>query len=257
MLTEDKMIGLFKRIYKKLGRVYRAMKFYYTVNWTKTLYFNFKKFPFAIAKKLPVFFYGKVKFHDLTGEIIINAPIRRGMIGFGQSFELIKREQGIAEIYLAGTLVCNGNAHFGKDYLVFIGFNSYCEIGDMFAFGSRGKLLCYEKIIFGDYVRVGFESQIIDSNFHPIIDLETGKTRPLTSPIHIGSYTWVGNRTSIMQKTVFPDYCMIGSNSLCNKDYSSLGSNILIGGIPAKLIRANISRDWEGEKEQLKMWMGV
>ncbi|MDQ5929436.1 MAG: hypothetical protein QG594_1215, partial [Bacteroidota bacterium] len=150
-----------------------------------------------------------------------------------------------------------GSVHFGKDYLVFIGFNSYCEIGDMFAFGSRGKLLCYEKIVFGEYVRVGFESQIIDSNFHPIIDLKTREIAPLTTPIHIGSYNWVGNRSSIMQKTITPDYCMIASNSLCNKDYSKHGNNILIGGIPAKIIRTGISRDWEGEREQLRIWMGV
>jgi acetyltransferase-like isoleucine patch superfamily enzyme len=221
------------------------------------VYFNFKKFPFGVAIKLPVFFYGKVKFHDLTGEMILKGPIKRGMIGFGQSFELFKKEQGIAEIYLAGTLVCNGNAHFGKDYLVFIGSKAYCELGDMFAFGSRGKLLCYDKIVFGEYVRVGFESQVIDSNFHPLLDLKTGKTRPLTSPIQIGSYNWVGNRTSIMPKTITPDYCIMASNSLCNKDYSALGNTILIGGIPAKLIAENISRDWDGEKEQLREWMGV
>jgi acetyltransferase-like isoleucine patch superfamily enzyme len=251
------MIKFFKFIYKKVSVFYHNLKFYYTVNWTKTLYFNFKKFPFQIAKKLPVFFYGKVKFHDLTGVVIINAPIKMGMIGFGQSFELMKKEQGVSEIYLAGTLVCNGNVHFGKDYLIFIGFNSYCEIGDMFALGSRGKLLCYEKIIFGESVRIGFESQIIDSNFHPILDLKTGKKKPLTSPIKIGNNNWVGNRTSIMQKTITPNNCIVASNSLCNKDYSAFGNNILIGGIPVKLIRTEISRDWEGEKEQLKIWMGV
>lgn len=250
-------MGNGKYKYGIFSHIYHNFKYFLTVNWTKTLYFNFKKFPFEVAKKLPVFFYGKVKFHSLKGNIILKAPIKRGMINFGHSFELFSKEQGVSEIYLQGSLVFKGNAQFGKDYLLYIGKNSYCEIGDMFAFGSRGKLLCYEKIIFGDYVRVGYESQIIDSNFHPIIELKTGIKKPLTLPIKIGDYNWVGNRSSIMQKAVTPNYCMIGSNSLCNKNYSNLGNNILIGGIPAKLISENISRDWEGEKELMKIWMKV
>ena len=55
-----------------------------------------------------------------------------------------------------------------------------------------------------------------------------------------------------MQKTKTPNYCTIASNSLCNKDYSSFGENILIGGIPAKLLKENISRDWVGEQERLE-----
>lgn len=251
------MINIFKKIYRGLRTIYHKLKFYYTINWTKTFYFNFKKFPFATARKLPVIFYGKVKFHDLRGEIIIDSPIKMGMIGFGQTFELFKKDQGIAEFNLSGKLICKGYAHFGKDCLVYIGPNSYCEIGNMFALGSRGKLISYEKIIFGKYVRIGFESQLIDSNFHTILDLETGKVSSLTAPIQIGDYNWIGNRSTIMQKTITPNYCIIASNSLVNKDYSSLEQNILIGGIPAKLLKTNISRDWEGEEEHLRIHMKI
>lgn len=251
------MISLFQIIYRKMRSFYHKIKFYYSVNWTKTLCFNFKKFPFSVAKKLPVFFYGKVKLGDLSGAFIIDAPIKTGMIGFGQSFELFKKAQGIAEFSLSGKLVCKGNVHFGKDCSVYIGAESYCEIGDMFALGSRGKLMCLHKIVFGKYVRIGFESQIIDTNFHQIINLETGNKPPKVLPIQIGSYNWVGNRTSIMQNTLTSDFCIVASNSLCNKDYSGFGENILIGGIPAKYLKSNISRDWKGEDEQLKILMKV
>ena len=251
------MITIFKEIYGRLRSVYHKLKFYYTINWTKTIYFNFKKFPFCIAKKLPVFFYGKVKFHNIKGEIIIDAPIKSGMIGFGQTFELFKKEQGIAEFNLSGKVLFKGYAHFGKDCLVYIGPNSYCEIGNMFALGSRGKLISYEKIIFGKYVRIGYESQLIDTNFHAILDLKTNEVASVTSPIQIGDYNWIGNRSTIMQKTITSNFCIIASNSLTNKDYTFLGKNILIGGIPAKLLKNNISRDWEGERELFKIWMNI
>jgi hypothetical protein len=54
-----------------------------------------------------------------------------------------------------------------------------------------------------------------------------------------------------MPNTITPDHCVVASNSLCNKDYTSLGNYILIGGIPAKLLQDNYARDWEGEKEAL------
>jgi hypothetical protein len=58
----------------KMG--YHKLKFYSGVNWSKTLYFNFKKFPYRIAKKLPVFLR-KVKFTEISGEIEITALLEK------------------------------------------------------------------------------------------------------------------------------------------------------------------------------------
>ncbi|MRX40064.1 transferase [Flavobacterium sp. LC2016-23] len=244
-------------MYNKLRLVYKRFKFYYSVNWTKTLYFNFKKFPFAIAKKLPVFFYGKVKFTSITGEIEIKAPINKGMIGFGQSYEMNTIHRGTAEINISGKLIFKGRIQLGKDYFIFIKKGAYCELGHMSSLGSNGKLICTEKIILGDYARLGSECQVIDTNFHQMIDTKTGTIYKMSLPIQIGNYNFVSNRVSIMKGTRTPDYCTIASNSLCNKNYSSFGENILIGGVPVKLIKENISRDWEGEKENLEKWLSV
>ena len=64
-----------------LKNSYRYFKkknnFFWSVNWLKTYYFNFKMFPYAIARKLPVYFYGKVKLSSLKGTITIEAPIKK------------------------------------------------------------------------------------------------------------------------------------------------------------------------------------
>lgn len=242
-------------MYRKLSGFYHKMKFYYTVNWTKTLYFNFKKFPFTMAKKLPVFFYGKVIFKSIKGEMVIDAPIKKGMIGFGQLYEATTLSKGTAVFCLEGKMVIKGHVQFGKDYLVTIFKDAYFEMGHMAALGSDCKLECSNSIVMGDYARVSYESQIIDTNGHQMIDTLTGHKYPISSKIHLGSYNFVGNRTSIMQKTMSPDYCTIASNSVCNKDYTDLGQNILIGGIPAKLIKTNFSRDWEGERADMERWL--
>lgn len=248
-LQKKKMIAFLKKIYRNLLEKYT---FYSSVNWLKTYYFNYKKFPYATAKKLPVFFYGKVKFTSINGEFIIDAPIKRAMIGFGQPYELITKSMGIAELFLQGTFIAKGHIQFGKDYFVHIANNAYCEFGHMASLGSRGKLICKQKIVLGNYARIGYESQLIDTNFHKMINTETGEHYHINGTIKLGNHNFISNRVTLMQKTITPDNCTIASNTLCNKDYSKFGKNILIGGLPAKLLRQNISRDWEGETANLE-----
>ena len=90
---------------QSLRDIKRKFKIARKVNWVKTLYFNFKMFPFSIAKKLPVFFYGSVKFTSLKGSIIIDAPLKTAMIGFGQPYEMTTRSCGIAELFLEGNMI--------------------------------------------------------------------------------------------------------------------------------------------------------
>tara|TARA_B100000809_G_scaffold266928_1_gene333143 strand:- start:6634 stop:7383 length:750 start_codon:yes stop_codon:yes gene_type:complete len=243
------MINFLKKRYRKLKK---RNKFFWSVNWIKTYYFNYKKFPYAIAKKLPVYFYGKVKLSSIKGEIIIDAPIKKAMIGFGQNYELVSKSKRTAQLSLDGTIVCKGHVQFGIDYFVYVAKDAYCEFGHLSSMASNGKIICKEKIVLGKCARIGSEAQLIDTNFHVMFNTETGEKHPMNAPITLGDYNFISNRVTIMQKTSTPNYCTIASNSLCNKDYTHFGENILIGGIPAKLLKENISRDWEGEKERLE-----
>jgi len=238
----------------KLRAIKKRLKLYASVNWYKTLYFNFKMFPFSEAKILPVMFYGKVKFSNLNGQIKIEAPLKKGMIGFGQQFDFPTTRMGIAELHLGGTWVFKKDAHIGKDCVVFIGKDAYCEFGFMACLGSRVKLICKEKIILGNWAGIGYESQLIDTNMHPMKNMETNELYPLNTPIYLGKHNAVSNRVSIMPGTVTPNNCVIASNSLCNKNYTQHGEYILLGGIPAKIIRKQYARDWESEKELLKQY---
>ncbi|MCD2260096.1 acyltransferase [Psychroserpens luteolus] len=207
--------------------------------------------PFRQAKKLPFYFYGSIKFSSLKGSVKISAPIKRGMIGFGQQYEMNTRSKGIAELYLRGRMEFNGFAQFGKDNFIYIKEEAKCVFGNMASIGTSGKLICTNSIVLGNYARFGSECQIIDTNFHKLIDVETKEAFRLSSPIEIGNYNFVSTRVTVLSKTKTPDYCTIASNSLCNKDYIELGNNILIGGVPAKLLKTDITRDWEGEKDRM------
>ncbi len=241
-----------------LRKIYRRTRYktalYASVNWPKTLYFNFRMFPFSTAVVLPVVFFGRVKFHQLTGKIVINGPVSRGLMGFGQKFEKQKRSKGTAEFSLEGKLILNGPVHMAKDVFFHVGPGAVCEFGYMSALGSDVKLICSQQIKIGDWSGIGYESQVIDTNAHPMKNTQTGQRYPMSGPIIIGSHNAVSNRVSIMPFTQTPDFCVIASNTLCTKDYTSLGRNILIGGIPAKLLKHDYARDWEYEKPLLMQY---
>jgi len=230
-----------------VNKLKNKISFALKVNWVKTLYFNFKKFPFNIAVKLPVVFYGSVKFKSINGEIIFNTPVKRAMIGFGEPYEMNTVSVGLAEIMIEGKVVFNGKVQFGKDNFLYVKKDAVLVMGNMSSIGSRGKIICTDSITFGDFARIGSESQVIDTNFHEMTNTETNEIYNLTAPIVLGDYNFVSNRVTILSKTRTPNYCTIASNSLCNKDYSVLGENVLIGGIPAKLLKKNVTRNWKAE----------
>jgi len=239
-------------VLQPIRKLHKRWKAFWAVNWWKTYYFNYKMLPKATAKKLPFFIYGDVTFTNLSGTLKIDAPIKKGMIGFGQPYEKNTREKGIAEINLAGDMVFKGHVQFGKDCFVYVHKGGYFEMGHMASLATSGRVICYNSIIMNTHARIGSEGQLIDTNFHQMQDTKTGEQFPKTGKIFVGAYNFISNRVTILQKTVTPSYCTIASNTLCNKDYTALGENVLIGGIPAKLLKENISRDWEGEAPMME-----
>lgn len=241
-------------MYAYLYSVFKNSKnkflFFLSINWVSTLYFNFKMLPFSIAKKLPVVFYGKVKFTSLNGKVIINAPIRFRMVGFGENLEMIKRNFNKAELKIDGFFHINGNFSTGNDYVICINKDAILEIGEGTYLGSNTKIITTKKVNIGKYFRFGYESQISDSNYHYILDYETKKVRRIDKAIIIGDYCWIGNRSTIMRGTVTPKNLIVASNSLLNRDYTlDVEENSVIGGMPAKLIKKGVSRIFDAELE--------
>jgi acetyltransferase-like isoleucine patch superfamily enzyme len=71
----------------------------------------------------------------------------------------------------------------------------------MASMASNAKLIAVESVILGDFARFGSESQIMDTNFHQMIDTTTGERYKVTQPVVIGSYNYIGNRVSVMPGT--------------------------------------------------------
>lgn len=221
----------------------------YKLNISSTLYFNFKMLKFKDALKLPVYIYGKTDFRNLSGNLIIKGALSRGMIVIGKS-NYVKNQIGIFTLTLAGDLIFNGKINIYSGVYIFLSKNAQLNIGTNRTFiGTNSKIICFDNISIGNNVEITWDCQIMDSNFHYFEEPNINK---LTKPIVIEDNVWIGNRVSLMPGSVIPSYSTITSNSLVNKNFIEFGNNIIIGGIPAKFIKGDITRIFDESFEAIQ-----
>ena len=241
MKTKGKMYLFLSRWKKRVS---------YNFNVWKTIYVNFAFLPYSQAIRFPIFVYGKVKIYAHSGKIVIEDRIRPGMIHLGMNTEKFSASKGSALINITGKLIFRGTALFSVDYVLNI-FGE-CSIGKYSGFGNSVKICCWNNISIGKSCRFAVESQIFDTNFHYIRNIETGRVDRRDGVVIIGDFCWIGNRTTLAKGAQLPDFSMVSSNSLVNKNFIS--SNVkypILGGSPAQVIgsmRVRIFDPLEEEK---------
>ncbi|WP_324024074.1 hypothetical protein QSV08_13905 [Maribacter sp. BPC-D8] len=205
--------------------------------------------PFKIAIKLPVFIYGRVDTYILKGNVEFkNCEIKRGMVKMGMNKEYLSTVKGASLIILElnSRLIFKGNSEFSCDFLVRTGLGAELIIGKETFFGASVKLVSIKKILIGDYSRIGFESQVIDSNFHYTYNIEKKNLNIRDEDIIIGNYNWIGNRTTISKGTITKPFTIIANSSITNKNYSAINEDYMIlAGQPAKILAKNIRRIYD------------
>lgn len=223
------------------------IRFLIHLNILKTLYFNFKAFHWRVAIKTPVYIYGKCKIKSLSGTVILPRQISRGMIQFGRPW-YIDFHKIRSTLNIQGTIAFKGDFRFLRSTYILVSPGAELTMGASGIIGTDAKILCFRRIHIGSHFRAAWELQLMDTSFHYTMD-EHGAIAPLTTPVEIGDYCWLGNRVTISKGARLPVHCIVASNSLCNKDFSKHEEGILIGGIPARLIKSNIHRVFDDEKQ--------
>lgn len=203
----------------------------------KTLYFNFKAFPFRKAIRFPFLVGRKVKIRNI-GKIVVTTNIETAMFTLGvfynKNWESTKDH--ITIFGNRGTLQLDGfwNAYIGSKIYISkdasITFKGYNNIG------YNSKIICFESIEFGRDTSTSWDCEIFDTNFHNLKDMVSKKILKKTSPVRFGDGVFIGNNTSIHQGTKIPNYCVISSFSRVSGSFTKEGENLLILGNPAKVV---------------------
>lgn len=201
----------------------------------RTVYFNIRYLPFKKAIHLPIWIANNVRVRNLHyGSLIINTSnISLGMIRVGyhkvEAVDIYSTHT-ILDINKFGKLVFTNDAHIGHGAILCVKKNGVLTLGDNFAISGTTSIICYHNICIGKNVQFSWDSLVIDSDAHHIID-ELGNRAINTAPIFIGDNVWIGARTTILKGTTVNNNCVVGAASLLNKKY--LSCNSLIAGSPA------------------------
>ena len=233
-------------MFKLLRSVYKI--FYIFLSLPKTIYFNLKYFPIDIALKLPVIIYNRVNLMQINGSVIIEGPIKLGMIRIGivETRFFDKKLRSVWDV--SGEVTFKGPAHICHGSTLCV--DGRLILGKDFALNSQNQIICKKLISIGDDVMISWDTLIMDTDFHNIT-IEGEVINP-PQPIVIGDHVWVGCRCTIMKGTKIQDNTIIAASSLLVKEYAV--GNCIIGGTPAKVLKTGT--EWDRRPQEYADLLG-
>lgn len=226
------------RVDLKIG--FSALERLLSKNWLNpfaTVYLNLRSFPFVQAIKMPVWVYGCPRFYELSGKMVVEGKVSSGMIRFNQVKPGAPSNMSVnSEILNKGLIVFRGVGLIGTGNKIVVGSKGILDIGNNFKITDMCNIGCFKSIFIGEQSRIVHRCQIFDSNYHLVANFAKGIVSRQTKQIKIGKGCWICNNSTITGNVVLPDYTIVASNSLVNKDMSDVPESSMIGGTPAKLI---------------------
>lgn len=220
-------------------------------NIIASLIINFRMFSFRDALRLPVIVFGSLKIGKLSGRIILTCPIRRGLIRIGQNAEMNCSTTNSSYLSIEGEWYIDGQVVLGCDVALIIKNTAKFYMGDGSCLRNRTKSIITRDVRFGRYVRLSHDSSMMTSNFHYMVDVNTGMVGRMDKEIMIGDYCWISNNCTIMPGTVIPPYTIVASHSMVNKDFSHLEKYSVIGGMPARFLKSGVARVFNTDAERV------
>ena len=220
--------------------------YFWRINWFKSLWLNFRALPFKQAVRMPIIVSWNTKIKSV-GKIIFPGKVHPAMLIMGiirlPSLETYREPTIFTN---KGTFIVNGNVKLHPGVKLSIYRDATMSVGNRVGFGANMKVVCTNSITIGNDVRVSWFSQIFDTDFHFLYNIEKDKYYPNKKPITIGNNVFIGNNCTIAKGTVLPDGCVVSCVSKVAGDFSKEGENLLISGNPAVIIKkgVNFSSGW-------------
>ena len=229
------MIKTIKKIFKNFNVYFKLV-----CAIPRSIYFNFYYLPFKQAIKFPVLIK-KGHFYKMKGKVIIDAPVKFGMIRLGFFGGHMYPNNGIHWTQWGGKIIFKGRCMISNNSFIVQGKDSTIIFGDNFCASTSLKLISFKHIEFGKYVRIGWNCIFTDTNFHPIYDIKKEKFKKAYGPIKIGDNNWFGMECRIMHSVATPERCIFGLGSLLTRG-GEYEPYCLHGGTPLRVLTRDVMR---------------
>lgn len=209
------------------------------ISLPKSLYVCLNLLPFKQACRIPILVHYRCKLLDVSGTCEFKRGCKFGSFsfGFGSISEVDSTDQ-IPILKVSGTISVSAPIRFGPGSRLINEKNAFLSLGRSFLNSAKITISNCGRICIGDEFLSSWDTWIVDTNYHQIMDLSTKEIRKSAGTIIIGNHVWLGARSVIQKGAQIPDGCIIGSCSLVNKIIE--GSNLLLAGTPACPKRNNV-----------------
>ncbi len=182
----------------ELGKAYRYLRCI-----PKTVYFNLKYLPFRDALKFPILVSHRVALRRMRGRIRVDqASLGRVKIGF-RSNNIIDEGVDLAVWDVTGTVEFNGRVEIGSATKLLV--SGHLSLGDDLWASGRSLISCEQRIEFGAHTLLSWDVTVIDHDFHPVSDLQTGEVLNEPKPVLVGKGVWVGAGATLLRGSVVGD----------------------------------------------------
>lgn len=220
------------------------MKFFIkALNFISSVIFNFRVFPIGIAKKLPIKIAYNTKIDYLRrGCIQIDGEIHRSMIKIGvtglngvtteRRCHIRFGREKTAKVIFRGSAVIARGALLAADKGTLI-------FGKGFSANNNFYVSCNDRIEFGEYVMIGWEVKVRDSDNHTIV--QNGEPKENHGAVKIGDKVWIASYSDILKGVEIGEHSVVAYRSLVTKSFPKC--NCMLAGAPAKICAEQI--DWE------------
>lgn len=210
------------------------------LNRIKSIYFNFRYLPFKQAVYLPIWITTNFKVLKLKrGQIVLDFPYRKtfflgdcGSVGLQEMNGGIYMEDG-------AKLIMNAMCVIGQGTTIRCDKNAVIEFGKNFYCNKNCHIRSAEYIKIGNECSLGWNVQINTDDGHSI--LHDGKSVKRIGSIEIGNHVWLTSNSIVTKDVKIADGCIVAQGAVVTKSITE--PKVLVGGVPAKVIRQNV--EWE------------
>jgi len=99
-------------------------------------------------------------------------------------------------------------------------------------------------ITIGDECMFSAEILVRTSDGHAILDNQTHEVINSGKNITIGNHVWLSFKTTVLKGSKIGDDSIVATGAIVTKDYFNQ-KNVILAGIPAKVVKENINWNWQ------------
>lgn len=135
-----------------------------------------------------------------------------------------------------GKLIFKGSCSIGRGCRLDIGENAVAKFGNSSSINVQTTFIIMHGIDIGDNTTISWGCEFLDDDFHEISYVGQKKKE---KKIEIGDHVWIGSNVKIYKGCKIPNGSVVAAGSIVTQAFDE--ENTLIAGIPAKIIKTNIS----------------